>query len=364
MENYREELKKTRRALLNILEDVEETRNKIKAIISNLADGLIVLDAGGRVDLINWRAAELLGLKQGELEGKTLESSKKEPIKQLAQLISKKRNLSKEEFPLKKSKERFLEVTTISLEPRKEKVIILHDITREKLIDQMKSGFVSYAAHQLKTPLTSIKWAMETLLEEDFGKITREQKEVLSEAREINEKMLILVEDLLNLARIEEGRYLYKPTFTQIEKIVQSIIESYKERATVKKIKVNFKKPKERLPEVKIDVEKIRIAIDNFINNAIQYTPKEGEVTVSLKRGKKEIEFQVRDTGIGIPKNQQKRIFNKFFRATNATKIDDKGTGLGLFITKNIIEAHGGKIWFESKEGKGTTFYFTLPLKK
>ena len=113
-----------------------------------------------------------------------------------------------------------------------------------------------------------------------------------------------------------------------------------------------------------IDVEKIKIAIDNIINNAITYTPTGGKVTISLSGNKEEIEFSVKDTGIGIPENQQERIFTKFFRGANATKMETEGTGLGLFIVKNIIEAHGGKTWFESKEGVGTTFYFNLPVKQ
>jgi signal transduction histidine kinase len=128
-----------------------------------------------------------------------------------------------------------------------------------------------------------------------------------------------------------------------------------------KNLKFKFKKPK-GLPKVRVDIEKISLAIQNLLENAIRYNKIGGEIELVLKKKDSEIEFSIRDTGIGIPKNQQERIFTKFFRAPNALKLETEGSGLGLFIVKNIIEAHGGRIWFESEEGKGTTFYFTLPV--
>jgi len=111
-------------------------------------------------------------------------------------------------------------------------------------------------------------------------------------------------------------------------------------------------------------VEKMRLAVQNLLDNAIRYTSPGGWVTISLKHSKKEIEFSIKDSGVGVPKDQQKRVFSRFFRGTNVMRMETEGTGLGLYIVKNIIEAHGGKIWFESEEGKGTTFYFTLPIKQ
>jgi signal transduction histidine kinase len=131
-----------------------------------------------------------------------------------------------------------------------------------------------------------------------------------------------------------------------------------------KKIKFEFKKPEKKLPEVKIDVEKIKLAIQNFLENAIRYTKPGGEVIISLKYLEGKIEFSIKDTGVGISKDQQARVFTKFFRGANVIRMETEGSGLGLFIAKNIIEAHGGRIWFESEEGKGATFYFTLPVKK
>jgi two-component system sensor histidine kinase VicK len=138
------------------------------------------------------------------------------------------------------------------------------------------------------------------------------------------------------------------------------VIDLYKEEIKKKNLNFQFKKPK-KLPKVKVDVEKIYLAIQNLLENAIRYNKVGGEIEIILKEKEKEIEFSIRDTGIGIPKNQQSRVFTKFFRGSNAIRMETEGSGLGLFIAKNIIEAHGGRIWFESEEGKGTTFYFTLP---
>jgi len=140
-----------------------------------------------------------------------------------------------------------------------------------------------------------------------------------------------------------------------------SAISLYKEEIKNKKLKIKFQKPK-NVVKVKIDAEKIKLAVDNLLDNAIKYTNSGGKLELELSCGIKEVEFKIKDSGLGIPKSQQERVFSKFFRGENIMKVQTEGTGLGLFITKNIIEAHGGKIWFDSKEGKGTTFYFTLPI--
>jgi len=371
----REELVK---ALMNILEDTEEARrkaeeerDKTRTIISNFVDGLLVFDKENKLSLINPRAERFLGVKTEKIIGKSiLELAKNFRLNPLIGLVKEKSGLNQE---IKKvyrqelfvSEELVLEVSTTPIISEEEKLgtlVILHDITREKMIEKMKTEFVSIAAHQLRTPLSAIKWSLKMLLEGDLGTISKEQREFIEKTYKANERMIALINDLLNVSRIEEGKFLYRPVLSDIEAITQSVINFYKEEIEKKKIKFNFRKPKKKIPRVKVDVEKIKLAIQNLLENAIRYTPIGGRITISLKTNKKTVKFQIKDTGIGIPKKQQERIFTKFFRGANAIRMETEGSGLGLFITKNIIEAHGGKIWFESEEGKGTTFFFTLPL--
>ena len=227
----------------------------------------------------------------------------------------------------------------------------------------MKSEFVSLTAHQLRTPLSTMKWIMRMILDEELGTINKEQKEFLEDSYQSNERMIYLINGLLNVARIEEGRFLYELALENIQEIIESIINSFKSEADRKKIKVEFKKPNKKIPKIMLDSEKIKIAIENIIDNAIRYNISKEKVIVSLSQTEKEIEISVKDNGVGIPENQQARIFTKFFRGNNAMRMDTEGSGLGLYITKNIIESHGGKIWFESKLNKGTVFYFKLPIK-
>jgi signal transduction histidine kinase len=244
-------------------------------------------------------------------------------------------------------------------------IVVLHDVTREKLVESMKSEFVTVAAHQLRTPTSGIKWSLGMLKDGDLGALSKEQKEIIGKAYETNEKVIHLIADLLNVARIEEGKYLNKITLSSVEDLIRSLVAEYEEEIKKRKLKFEFKKPKEELPRVMMDVDKMKIAVGNLIDNAIRYTLAEGKISISIaKKDEEQIEVQIKDTGLGIPQNQQNKMFTKFFRGDNIMKVETEGTGLGLFITKSIIEAHGGKIWFDSEENKGTAFYFTVPIKE
>lgn len=364
------ELERTRKGLLNILEDVawsrreaEEERNKTLAIITNFTDGLLVFDEQKRLSLMNPQAESFLSIKSGKVLGKTLDSiSRISSLKPLMNFLKKDIN-SVFRKELKMHGDLILEVSVISM-PRKnqtESLVILHDITREKRIERMKSEFVSITAHQLRTPLSAIKWTLKMFLEGDLGKVSKEQEEFLEKTYGSNERMINLINDLLNVTRIEEGRYLHDLVLIDIDKTIQYLIDMQEVGAKEKGVKLEYKKPKKKLPNIKADEEKISLAIQNLIDNAIKYTPKGGEVIVSLKDKKEGLEISVKDNGIGIPKNQQKRVFTKFFRAGNALKVDTDGSGLGLFIVKNIVRAHNGKVSFKSRKDKGTTFSILLP---
>ena len=372
--NMLEDVEESKKALVNILEDVEEARgkaeeekNKTLAVITNFADGLLVFDKEGKLSLMNPQAEDFFKMRGKEIIDKAIIELGTFPIiKPVVTLVGKEiKGIFRKEIQIKENL--VLEVSTIPIMKEEEKMgtlVILHDITREKMIERMKTEFVSLSAHQLRTPLSAIKWTLRMLLDGDLGPILKEQREFIEKTYKSNERMINLINDLLDVTRIEEGKYLYKPVLTDFEPICQFVINSYREEVERRKLKIEFKKPEKKLPRVKVDVEKIRLAIQNLLENAIRYTKSGGEISVSLRDLKKEIEFSVRDTGVGIPKDQQARVFTKFFRAANVIRMETEGSGLGLFITKNIVETHGGRIWFESEEGKGTTFYFTLPVKE
>ena len=371
-----QELEESKEALMNILEDVEEARaneeeekNKTLAIINNLTDGLLVFDKENKLLLVNPMTEDLFKIKKKDITGKSiLELSKIAILRPLTEVLEKKitentKKIFKKEIKI--GDNLILKTSIVPIIREKEKIgnlVILHNITREKLVEKLKTEFVSLAAHQLRTPLSAIKWTIKMVLEGDLGSINKEQREFLEDAYKSNERMINLINSLLNVSRIEEGRYIFNPVLADIEEITERVISSYKQESQKKEIKIEFERPEKKLPKVVLDIEKIQIVIDNLLKNALKYTLRGGKVTISLKSGKKEIEFSIKDNGVGIPENQQKRIFTKFFRATNIKKMDTTGSGLGLYITKNIIKAHGGKIWFTSKEGKGTTFYFTIPI--
>lgn len=367
------ELEKTRLALTNMLEDTEQARraaeeekSKSQAIVINLTDGLLFFDEKNNLSLINPRAESFFELKKQEVVGKNISELITIPtLKPLMKLLGPEiKEVFRKEIKIKENL--ILEVSTSPLIKEKEKMgslVILHDITREKMVERMKTEFVSISAHQLRTPLSAIKWTLRMLLDGDLGKITEEQRGFIEKTYKSNERMITLINDLLNVTRIEEGRYIYKKTTVQIEELILAQINSFRESIKKRKLKVEFKGAKKPIPAVKVDLEKIKLALQNLLHNAIRYNKPGGRVTVSLKYDKKEIEVKIQDTGVGIPKGQQKRVFTKFFRGANVIRMETEGTGLGLFIAKNVIEAHGGKIWFESEEGKGSTFYFTLPIK-
>ncbi len=202
------------------------------------------------------------------------------------------------------------------------------------------------------------------LLEGDMGEVNAKQKELLSRTYESNECMITLINDLLNVTTIESGRYLYKPSFAQMEDIIEAQLQLYRGEAEKEGIVLTFVRPQEQCPKALVDPEKMGVVIQNLVDNALHYTLQGGEVTISVTHDTKELRVRVQDTGLGIPKGEQAEIFEKFFRASNIKKVHAEGSGLGLYITRHIVEVHGGKIWFESAESKGTTFIFTLPLKE
>jgi signal transduction histidine kinase len=231
-----------------------------------------------------------------------------------------------------------------------------------ELIDKAKTEFVSLASHQLRTPLTSIGWYAEMLLAEDAGSINDEQKNYLNEIYKGNQRMVELVNSLLNVSRIDLGTFAIDPEAVNLEMLAQSVAQEQRPQTVAKKITLTLELA-QSLPTMNADPKLLRIILQNLLSNAIKYTPDEGNVTLRINSKDKKVFIEVADTGYGVPDDQKDKIFTKLFRADNVREKDTEGTGLGLYLVKAIVEETGGSVWFESEQNKGTTFFVTLPIE-
>ena len=226
--------------------------------------------------------------------------------------------------------------------------------------NRLKTEFVSIASHQLRTPLTGISWTID-LMRKTKKFDYKETMERLNEIDESNQRMIRLVNDLLDVARIEQGRINLKPKKVFLDEIVHELIEEYKPLAKASNIKLILQK-ESKIPMIKIDLQGIGLVFRNLIDNAIKYTKNGGVVRIKLSKENKKIRCEVQDEGVGIPKKDHKNIFKKFFRSQNIMKYQTVGSGLGLFIAKAVMDESNGEMDFLSEEGKGTTFWFELPI--
>ncbi len=338
--------------------------SKTESLIRSLRDGIIMFSKDKNIVLTNHRATVYTGLLYAS--SSLSDFIKLFPNENIGEKIVK--TIDKGENSYIKEVLLFKKYYEISISPVKDSegeivggAIIIHDITYIKEIDRMKTEFVSVASHQLRTPLTAIKLFTEMLVNQEVGKLNKEQKEYLDNVYNSTERMVILVNDLLNVTRIESGRLRVSPQLVEVNNFVKDVIIEASATAKMKGVSIKLKKTK--LPAVLLDQNLFRQVVQNMISNAVRYSPlKNGVVEVEVKQSKSDFIISVKDNGIGIPKNMQDRIFEKFFRADNAIKKVTEGTGLGLYVSKMIVENSGGSVWFDSQENQGTTFYVKMPL--
>lgn len=241
--------------------------------------------------------------------------------------------------------------------------IPMKTVKKQKAAPYKISEVTSVVSHQLKTPLSAVKGYLEELLSGDLGRLTSEQKEYLSDALENTNRMIVLVKDILDVARIEENRMEFRVEPVDFIPIVQESIKGFLPIAKAQNCSISFSFSPD-IPFLRIDGLKMKQVVDNLIFNAIAYNRRKGHVKINVERESKAVVFCCRDMGIGIEESEKKKIFSKFYRSEEAITHTTGGSGLGLFIAKAIIEKSGGKIWFESKKGAGSTFCFSLPLGK
>jgi signal transduction histidine kinase len=234
------------------------------------------------------------------------------------------------------------------------------NVSFEKLAEasRIRTEFVRIVSHQLRSPITNLSWAIDGLMSGDLGRIAESQLEYFKILKENSARMKELIKDLLITSRIEEGTLPIKKEKVSLIEIIKSLVSEFQPFARASNVETEFSYD-ENLPKILTDPQQIKVVMENLLDNAIRYSQRKGKIKIRLERKGDDIYFEIKDSGVGIPQEDQKYIFQKFFRSKSKEK---GGTGLGLFITKSIIEKLGGKIWFESEEGKGTTFYFTLPI--
>jgi len=240
--------------------------------------------------------------------------------------------------------------------------IITRSFERLSEVVRMKSEFVNIVSHQLMTPITNIKWITDFLTSKNVKKTPKKKEEYFSQLKRNIERMVELVDNLLLVSRIEKGSFPIRKRKSSLEDLIKDLINRSKVFADAFNIKIKFY-PQNNLPKSFFDSTFIKLVVENLIDNAIRYSKKEGKIEIWLEKKKNFLYFKIKDKGVGIPKADHKYIFQKFFRSENAIKEQTEGSGLGLYIAKSIIKKSKGKIWFESEEMKGTTFYFTLPIK-
>jgi signal transduction histidine kinase len=228
-------------------------------------------------------------------------------------------------------------------------------------LDKAKDEFVSMASHQLRTPLTSVKGCISMVLDGDAGKVPKSQRNLLDEAFTSSERMVHLINDFLNVSRLRTGKFLIEKRPVDLPKVVEQELDGLSANAKSRNLSFVYKQPK-GFPILDLDEDKMRQVIMNFADNSIYYSAEYSRINVSLSVEGKNAVFTVKDTGIGVPRAEQSQLFSKFYRASNARKQRPDGTGVGLFLAKKVIDAHDGKVIFESVEGKGSTFGFRLPL--
>ncbi|MBL7045129.1 MAG: PAS domain-containing sensor histidine kinase [Parcubacteria group bacterium] len=339
-------------------------RERQKEIVENMVEGLIVHNKLGKILSVNSTAERFLGISASEILYKTKAEIKNKPSLFNA-LFESFGSVSEKEhsFKDKYGKELTFKIINVELsKARGEKLKIIRDISREKHLNKMKSEYLTIMSHKFLTPLNGIKWTAPSLLDEAVKDVDKERfvKNIIKST----DTLIELTSRLLRVTEMEEGSFTYKSESIDLEKIIENAVKDRRDDVAKRNITMTFNKTITLIPKVVADADRIKVVVDNFIDNAIKYTKNKGKIDVTLEVEGKNIKYSVKDNGIGIAAKAQADIFSKFFRDDRAIAMHTEGSGLGLFITKNIIEEHGGKVGFISTENKGSTFFFTLPIKK
>jgi signal transduction histidine kinase len=344
-----------------------------QATIDSFPHPVLVVDGEGRVEMANPAARHLLGVasRDGSTggDGATVWQPPERLRKPLAEAVHEQREYSPDGFDQAVSlnadgKERFYLPRILPIRDRFAQTlgaaVLLEDVTRFQLLDQVKSNLVATASHELKTPLTGVRLAVHLLLEEKVGPLTAKQTELLLDARDNAERLLSMVNELLDLARLERGQQQLDLRPEQPATLLETAAEAIRPRAADKGLEVVVERS-DALPEVNADAHRLGHALENILNNAVTYTDRGGRITLRARAAADHVILEVKDTGCGIPPEYLPHLFEKFYRVPGRSQ--GQGTGLGLAIVREIVTAHGGTVSCESQVGKGTLFRLTLPVR-
>ncbi|OGM14516.1 hypothetical protein A2141_02655 [Candidatus Woesebacteria bacterium RBG_16_40_11] len=357
------------------LQDLNTDLRKFKLAVAYASDHIIITDADGKILYANRAAVKTTGYSTKEMLGKNPSlwggQMPDKFYEKMWNVIKNNKKTFRAEV-INKRKNGILYSSAIGISPVLDSigniafyVGIERDITREKEIDRMKTEFISLASHQLRTPLGINRWYLEMLLYGDYGKIPIRIRRVVHDIYKVNNRLITLVNNLLSVSRIQEGKPLNKPTETNVINLIKEEISRIKPEADKYglQMRLHLHKSKVKFPLIKIDATKLANVLMNLLSNAVKYNVINGSVDVYAGIAGKMIKIVIKDTGVGIQNKDKEKIFQKFYRTEDATNMRSDGSGLGLFVSKSYIDAWGGRIYFKSHHKRGTTFYIYLPFQ-
>ncbi len=356
-------------------EEVDHAHSELGAVLDSVSEAIVLVGPDATFLTVNKRAVELFGIAAEEVLGRKfsevmplIERIFADPVG-FAQRVRKTAGDASSEFsdvllqvwPERRELQLFSTPVTMSGGRHLGRLYVYRDITRERELDRMKSEFVAMVSHELRTPMTSIKGYVDLLLDGEVGELQPEQTEFLSIVRNNADRLVSLINDLLDISRIEAGRIELRRSSVDVAALIETVATSFRPQMEAHLQRLELHVPPD-LPPVAGDQDRIAQILTNLLSNAHKYTPRSGGISISAGLEGDQVRVQVCDSGIGMSADEQAQLFTKFFRADHQTVQEAPGTGLGLAITRSLVEAHGGAICVDSAPGRGSTFTFTLPI--